>query len=93
MQYVAHQTPLRAEEVEILLVKGSCKPNDNLSTVHPPISMEDLQILKGQETLAGLKVNFSTNRDRLVSSFVALAFFFISPGAEYNRTDHGRICT
>ena len=50
MQYVAHQTPLRAEEIEILLVKGSYKPDDNLSTLHPPISMEDLQILKGQET-------------------------------------------
>ncbi|EEF44399.1 ring finger protein, putative [Ricinus communis] len=68
-EYIAHQTPLQAEEVEILLVKGAHQPDDNISTLHPPILMEELQILKGQETLAGLKANSSPSRDRLILAY------------------------
>lgn len=68
MQYVAHQTTLQAEEVEILLVKGKHQSDD---TKHPQIPMDELQILKGQETVAGLKAGCSSRRDHLVSVILA----------------------
>jgi E3 ubiquitin-protein ligase RNF1/2 len=71
MQYVAHQTTLQAEEVEILLVKGKHQSDENLPTKHPQIPMDELQILKGQETVAGLKASCSSSRDHLVSVILA----------------------
>jgi len=71
MQYVAHQTTLQAEEVEILLVKGKHQSDENFPTKHPQIPMDELQILKGQETVAGLKASCSSSRDHLVSLILA----------------------
>ncbi|XP_050205815.1 putative E3 ubiquitin-protein ligase RING1a [Mercurialis annua] len=68
-EYVAHRTTLQAEDVQILLVKGAHKVDDKLSTLHPPISMEELQILKGQETLAGLKSNCNPIKDHLILAY------------------------
>ncbi|XP_065873744.1 putative E3 ubiquitin-protein ligase RING1a [Euphorbia lathyris] len=67
--YVALQTPLQPEEIEILLVKGQHKPNGDLSILHPPVSMDELQILKAQETLSGIGVNCTSNRDRLILAY------------------------
>jgi E3 ubiquitin-protein ligase RNF1/2 len=68
MQYVAHQTTLQAEEVELLLIKGKA---ENLSAKHSQIPMDELQILKGQETVEGLKASCSSSRDHLVSAILA----------------------
>ncbi|KAG6767673.1 hypothetical protein POTOM_028885 [Populus tomentosa] len=65
-EYVAHQTTLQAEEVEILLVKGKHQSDD---TKHPQIPMDELQILKGQETVAGLKASCSSRRDHLILAY------------------------
>lgn len=66
MQYIAQKKSLEAEEVEIFLVKGQHNLIDNLSSVHPPISVDELQILKGQETLACLRANCTSNRGYMV---------------------------
>ncbi|KAJ6677581.1 E3 UBIQUITIN-PROTEIN LIGASE RING1A-RELATED [Salix viminalis] len=69
-EYVAHQTTLQAEEVEILLVKGRHQADENFSTKHPQIPIDDeLQILKGQETMAGLKASCSSIRDHLILAY------------------------
>ncbi|XP_011047669.1 PREDICTED: putative E3 ubiquitin-protein ligase RING1a [Populus euphratica] len=69
-EYVAHQTTLQAEEVEILLVKGKHQSDENFPTKHPQIPMDDeLQILKGQETVAGLKASCSSSRDHLILAY------------------------
>ncbi|KAB5548503.1 hypothetical protein DKX38_011909 [Salix brachista] len=69
-EYVAHQTTLQAEEVEILLVKGRHQADENFSTKHPQIPIDDeLQILKGQETMAGLKASCSSSRDHLILAY------------------------
>ncbi|KAG6741267.1 hypothetical protein POTOM_054500 [Populus tomentosa] len=65
-EYVAHQTTLQAEEVELLLIKGKA---ENLSTKHSQIPMDELQILKGQETVAGLKASCSSSRDHLILAY------------------------
>ncbi|KAJ6340299.1 hypothetical protein OIU77_008123 [Salix suchowensis] len=71
--YVAHQTTLQAEEVEILLVKGKHQSDENFSTKHPQIIPidDELQILKGQETMAGLRESCSSSREHLVSVILA----------------------
>ncbi|XP_021681210.2 putative E3 ubiquitin-protein ligase RING1a isoform X2 [Hevea brasiliensis] len=68
-EYIAHKKALEPEEVEIFLVKGQHNPNDNLSSLHPPISVDELQILKGQETLAHLKANCTSSRDHLILAY------------------------
>ncbi|KAI5557983.1 hypothetical protein POPTR_017G013000v4 [Populus trichocarpa] len=65
-EYVAHQTTLQAEEVELLLIKGKA---ENLSAKHSQIPMDELQILKGQETVAGLKASCSSSRDHLILAY------------------------
>ncbi|KAJ6865857.1 E3 ubiquitin-protein ligase RING1b isoform X1 [Populus alba x Populus x berolinensis] len=65
-EYVAHQTTLQAEEVELLLIKGKA---ENLSTKHSQIPMDELQILRGQETVAGLKASCSSSRDHLILAY------------------------
>lgn len=81
LQYVACQTPLQAEEVELFSVKGHHNSNDDKLTDHPsplmndldsvPLLLDpcqyDLQILQAEETLAGIKANCTSSRDRLVS--------------------------
>ncbi|XP_021642502.2 putative E3 ubiquitin-protein ligase RING1a isoform X2 [Hevea brasiliensis] len=67
-EYVAHKKALETEEVEVFLVKGQHKSNDNLSSLHLPISVDELQILKGQETLAHLKAN-CVSRDHLILAY------------------------
>ncbi|MBA0834498.1 hypothetical protein Goarm_006848, partial [Gossypium armourianum] len=64
-QYIALQTPLRAEEVEILMVKGQYHTDEKCTNP----SEDALQILEGQETLAGLKVKCSSGINHLVSTF------------------------
>ncbi|XWS39442.1 hypothetical protein CRYUN_Cryun18bG0054500 [Craigia yunnanensis] len=67
-EYIALQTPLRAEEVEILIVKGQYNTIDNHSNP-TPLTMEDAQLLEGQETLAGLKVKCSSGRNHLILAY------------------------
>ena len=67
MQYVAAQTPLLVDEVEILVIKEQLpelKPSDS-STTDP--SNDRLQILEAQETLAGLKTMCNSNQGHLVN--------------------------
>ncbi|KAG8642452.1 putative E3 ubiquitin-protein ligase RING1a isoform X2 [Manihot esculenta] len=64
-EYVALKKSLEAGEVEIFLVKGQHKPIDYISSLRPPISVDELQSLEGQETLAHLKAN----RDHLILAF------------------------
>ncbi|KAJ0052365.1 hypothetical protein Pint_02296 [Pistacia integerrima] len=66
-EYVSLQTPLRAEEVEILVVKEQLNTIGNLSSPNP--STDKLQILEGQETLAGLRVNCTSNKDHLILAY------------------------
>ncbi|XP_022738303.1 putative E3 ubiquitin-protein ligase RING1a isoform X2 [Durio zibethinus] len=68
-EYIALQTPLRAEEVEILMVKGQYSSDDNHSNPTPWTSEEALQLLEGQETLAGLKVKCSSGRNHLILAY------------------------
>lgn len=80
-EYVALQTPLRAEEVEILVVKGCHNdyqpfpnPSTSVDDLNPdPIvidpSKDELQILEGQETLVGLQANGTSCRNQLVLAY------------------------
>ncbi|KAK3040486.1 hypothetical protein RJ639_028771 [Escallonia herrerae] len=79
-EYVAHETTLQAEDVELLLVKETTNTNGEQSMVNIAASMDDLnslsevfdrckvglQTLEGQETLASLKA--TSRRDQLVAS-------------------------
>ena len=76
MQYVAHQTPLKAEEVEFLVVKGqqslskddkTTSDTDSTSLVVDPCR-DDLQVLEAEETLAGVKAHCGPSPDNLVCS-------------------------
>ncbi|XP_044503165.1 putative E3 ubiquitin-protein ligase RING1a isoform X2 [Mangifera indica] len=66
-EYVSLQTPLQAEEIEIFWAKEQLDTSGNLSTPNP--STDALQILEGQETLAGLRVNCTSNRDHLILAY------------------------
>ncbi|XWS54157.1 hypothetical protein CRYUN_Cryun10bG0065200 [Craigia yunnanensis] len=68
-EYIALQTPLRAEEVEILMVKGQYYTDDNHSNPTPLTSEDALQLLEGQETLAGLKVKCSSGLNHLILAY------------------------
>ncbi|XVF66800.1 hypothetical protein PTKIN_Ptkin10aG0067000 [Pterospermum kingtungense] len=68
-EYIALQTPLRAEEVEILMVKGQYNTDDNHSNQTSLISEDVLQLLEGQETLAGLKLKCCSGRNRLILAY------------------------
>lgn len=73
IQYVSHQTPLQAEEVEILMVKEQLGANGSLSNLDT--SADKLQTLDFQDTFAGLKVNDdSVIGGHLVS--IHILFFF-----------------
>ncbi|PON34838.1 TNF receptor-associated factor [Parasponia andersonii] len=77
-EYVACQTPLKAEEVEFLAVKRQCLSKDDKMTLNPSTSMtdlvslgidpsrDDLQVLEAEETLAGVKANCTSNREQLI---------------------------
>ncbi|KAE8727381.1 putative E3 ubiquitin-protein ligase RING1a [Hibiscus syriacus] len=64
-EYIALQTPLRAEEVEILMVKGPYHTDYNCAN----LSDNALQVLEGQETLAGLKVKYSSRINNLILAY------------------------
>ncbi|XP_022726488.1 putative E3 ubiquitin-protein ligase RING1a [Durio zibethinus] len=68
-EYIALQTPLRAEEVEILMVKGQYNTTDDYSKPTPLTSEDAVRILEGQETLAGLKVKCSSGRNHLILAY------------------------
>lgn len=68
-EYIALQTPLRAEEVEILMVKGHYNTDDNHSNPTSLISEDVLQLLEGQETLAGLKLKCCYGRKCLILAY------------------------
>lgn len=77
-EYVAHQTPLKAEEVELLVLKGEHLSKDDKMTVNLSYSTmdlvslvvdpcrDDLQVLGAEETLAGVKANCTSSRDHLI---------------------------
>ncbi|GLT26025.1 hypothetical protein SLA2020_011160 [Shorea laevis] len=67
-EYVALQTPLRAADVEILLVKGEDIADDHPSNP-PPTSEDKLQILDDQETLVGISVNCTKSSGHLVLAY------------------------
>ncbi|XP_012438175.1 putative E3 ubiquitin-protein ligase RING1a isoform X1 [Gossypium raimondii] len=64
-EYIALQTPLRAEEVEILMVKGQYHTDEKCTNP----SEDTLQILEGQETLAGLKGKCSSGINHLILAY------------------------
>lgn len=67
---MAHETQLRTEDIEILLVKKFFSPNGFQTTVDPSTLMDNndvLQIVEGQETLAGIRPDCASNRNHLVS--------------------------
>ncbi|KAK2651181.1 hypothetical protein Ddye_018670 [Dipteronia dyeriana] len=66
-EYVSLQTPLEAEEVEILMVKEQLNASSNQSTPNP--STDQVQSLEGQETLAGLRVNYTSSQDHLILAY------------------------
>ncbi|KAI8551586.1 hypothetical protein RHMOL_Rhmol06G0197600 [Rhododendron molle] len=70
--YVAHETQLRTEDIEILLVKKFISPNGFQTTVDPSTLMDNndvLQIVEGQETLAGIRPDCASNRNHLVLAY------------------------
>ncbi|KAJ4729773.1 putative Ring finger protein [Melia azedarach] len=66
-EYVSLHTHLHAEEVEIFIVKERLDTSGNQFTSIP--STDQLQILEGQETLAGLRANCTSNRNHLVLAY------------------------
>ncbi|KAB2623779.1 E3 ubiquitin-protein ligase RING1a [Pyrus ussuriensis x Pyrus communis] len=82
-EYVSHQTPLRAEEVELLAVKGPSSSNDkklnlNLAPlIDDPDSVPfltdpcryELQILQEEETLGRIRANCTSSRDHLILAY------------------------
>ncbi|KAM7492226.1 hypothetical protein LguiA_035147 [Lonicera macranthoides] len=83
-EYVARQTSLKAENVELLLVKEPIDLNEEPRTINTSAPIDDLnslsravdgsklvlECLEGQETLAGLKNNFSPSSDNTVTSCI-----------------------
>nr|KYP53367.1 E3 ubiquitin-protein ligase RING2 [Cajanus cajan] len=89
-EYVARQTPLPVEGIEILAVKGCCSTNcdksadeksslihDELTTLVIDPDKDELEILQGHETLAGLKSKCISKSGHLVSTKVSLPSFNI----------------
>ncbi|PSS14468.1 E3 ubiquitin-protein like [Actinidia chinensis var. chinensis] len=71
-EYVAHETQLRAEDIEILIVQKQPSATVLNSTLDPSILMENkvvLQVLEGQETLAGLRSNCASNGNHLILAY------------------------
>uniref|UniRef100_A0A803QJH8 E3 ubiquitin-protein ligase RING1a n=1 Tax=Cannabis sativa TaxID=3483 RepID=A0A803QJH8_CANSA len=76
-EYVAHQTLLKAEEVEFLVVKGqksifkddkTASMTDSTSLVVDPCR-DDLQVLEAEETLAGVKAHCSSSPDHMILGY------------------------
>lgn len=78
-QYVARETQVRAEDIEILLMKNlSC--NGLQSTLDTSNSMENkdvVQVLEGEDTLAVIRANCASNGNHLVriSSHITNIYF------------------
>ncbi|GAV80583.1 zf-C3HC4_2 domain-containing protein [Cephalotus follicularis] len=68
-QYVALQTLLQAEEVEIVIVKGQHSASGNQSVHNPSILKDELQILGSQETLSGFKDSCTSSGDHLILAY------------------------
>ncbi|KAF8391321.1 hypothetical protein HHK36_023625 [Tetracentron sinense] len=84
-EYVALQTSVKAEEVEILVVKEPCytAPDQYVSALNPSTSTDNsmpksrdvnpckgqLQILEAQETLARLQANCTSSRGHLILAY------------------------
>ncbi|KAK7324708.1 hypothetical protein VNO77_28491 [Canavalia gladiata] len=81
-EYVAHQTPLLVEEVEILAVKGCCNTNcnksadenstlicDELTTLVVDPHKDELEILQGHESLAGLRSKCMSKREHMILAY------------------------
>ncbi|RZB75427.1 putative E3 ubiquitin-protein ligase RING1a isoform X1 [Glycine soja] len=79
-EYVAHQTPLPVEEVEILAVKGCCSTvcdksfdetssSDELTTLVIDPSKDELETLQGHESLAGIKSKCISKREHLILAY------------------------
>ncbi|XP_028807878.1 putative E3 ubiquitin-protein ligase RING1a [Neltuma alba] len=81
-EYIAQQTLLPAEEIEILAVKGCCSiicdksadeastlHNDELTTLVLDPCKDELEILQVHETLAGLKSKFTSKMEHLILAF------------------------
>ncbi|KAM1823386.1 hypothetical protein ACFX13_026022 [Malus domestica] len=82
-EYVSHQTPLRAEEVELLAVKGPPSSNDKklnlnlVSLIDDPDSVRfltdpcsyEIQILQEEETLGRIRANCTSSRDHLILAY------------------------
>lgn len=97
IQYIARQTPLEAEEIEILALKvqeaTGLKANHILEDADDPDCVpmlvdpckDQLQILEERETLAGLKANCISTRNHLVSNhFHILTLHSALPNTELN---------
>ncbi|KAG5020885.1 putative E3 ubiquitin-protein ligase RING1a isoform X1 [Glycine soja] len=79
-EYVAHQTPLLVEEVEILAVKGCCSTvcdksfdetssSDELTKLVIDPSKDELETLQGHESLAGIKSKCISKREHLILAY------------------------
>ncbi|KAK7272391.1 hypothetical protein RJT34_28943 [Clitoria ternatea] len=81
-EYVACQAPLPVEEVEILAVKGCCNTNcdksadensalinDELTTLVIDPHKDELEILQGHESLAGLRSKCISKREHLILAY------------------------
>ncbi|XP_061368184.1 putative E3 ubiquitin-protein ligase RING1a isoform X2 [Gastrolobium bilobum] len=81
-EYVALQTPLPVEEVEILAVKGWCSSycdkssDENSALIHDELTAlvidprkDELEILQGHESLAGLRSKCISKREHLILAY------------------------
>lgn len=69
MQYVARETQVRAEDIEILLLKN-LSYNGLQSTLDTSSSMESkdlVQVLEGEDTVSVIRANCVSNGNHLVS--------------------------
>ncbi|PKI51326.1 hypothetical protein CRG98_028273 [Punica granatum] len=77
-EYVACQTALQADEVEILVLKSPRKPNVTRPTlasggIHSSpdvnISKEELQLVEERETLANIRAKYSSTHNNLILAY------------------------
>lgn len=68
-QYVALQTPLLADEVEILVIKEQLSKLNPSNSSSPDPCSDRLQVLEAQETLAVLKTMRNANQSHLLLAY------------------------
>lgn len=83
MQFIAHETSIHAEEIEILVKKPRIDTSPSVDTsMHAEGQIntleDELQILEAQESLSGLPACFSSSPGNLVSLVVFQSIYSLN---------------